>query len=226
MWKSHFISLCHRAWANLLAALSSSTLSIVVFSIVLPVAIFLLLMCNQWVTSPKQNRTIVGLFKTKATPAFIITIATTTLVWVCLFAWSVANTIYTDHENLVREVAEQASQRKTQCWSQNITLPAPRNQPLSVKSASEVVVFCNQERKAPLVVVVTYDKAPILAGPIAFAEGRILKTVEEFRDNQVFFSLESPSIKPYQIFIVTVYGSSDEPPMSKDVRITETNPEQ
>jgi hypothetical protein len=87
------------------------------------------------------------------------------------------------------------------------------------------VVFCNKERKAPLTIVVDYDKEPSAAGRIAFSEGRIISFEEYLEGKKLFFKLESPSIKPFQIFIVTVYGNSDKPPLSQNVTISEINPE-
>lgn len=249
MWEHHLGSLLGRAWDNLLLALSSSTLSVIVFSLAVPTCTFFATLIAKISRARKAGSSVSEILKGTITPT-AITAGITGLCWICLFGWSVAATIYKDHQDLVSAIPRARTQQsmldqskidelnqeidrlekrtpeeKLQCWSQNITLPAPRNQPDSVKSASEVVVFCNKERRAPLTVVVTYDKSPMLAGPIAFPEGRILKTTEYFQGSKLFFALDSPSMKPYQFFIVTVYGDSEVPPMSKSVEIAETNPE-
>jgi hypothetical protein len=219
-----------------------------VFSLAIPVLVFVAGFIYNSVQAHKEKRTMKDVLRSTVMPT-LIGAGITLVAWLCLFGWSIAATIYRDHQDLVssiskskhnqeqsdkeiinglqrtvKELTNKAPQPKMQCWSQNITLAPPRNIP-SAMSASEVVVFCNQERKAPLTVRVDYDQEPILAGPIAFAEGRILSTTEMFSDKQLFFKLDSPSIKPYQIFIVTVYGGGEKPPLSQRVVIESINPE-
>lgn len=106
MWEHHLGNLFRHAWANLLVALSSSTLSVVIFSVVAPVVLFVFLMCYKWFRTPRDRRSVVVVLRAYTTPAVILTVIVTVVIWSALFGWSVANTIYTDHENLASDVRQ------------------------------------------------------------------------------------------------------------------------
>jgi hypothetical protein len=113
MWEHHLGSLFRHSWANLLAALSSSTLSIVVFTVIAPVLIFILAVFYQWIRLPKDRRNVVAVLRAEASPAVILAVVTTVVVWAVLFGWSMANTVYTDHQYLVSENGQLASRMHT-----------------------------------------------------------------------------------------------------------------
>ena len=106
MWEHHLGNLFRHAWANLLVALSSSTLSVVIFSVVVPIVLFVFLMGYQWLRTPKDRRRVLAVLRAGTTTAVISTVIVTVVVWSALFGWSVANTIYTDHENLASDVRQ------------------------------------------------------------------------------------------------------------------------
>ena len=113
---------------------------------------------------------------------------------------------------------------KEQCWMQNIAMPPPRTIPLA-QSTMETLMFCNYERKAPLFLVVDYDKPPILYGTVLFPEGRHISMQEHTTEKRIFLKVDSPSILPYQVFLVTVYGGDEKPPTATKIQITPINPE-
>jgi hypothetical protein len=124
MWRHHFANLVARSWANLMAALSSSALAVVVFSFVIPVLVFIALLIYRSLQAGKARRSAIDVLRSTVTPT-VITAGITMFVWLCLFSWSMAATVYRDHEDLVDELKKRNLDLKEQCWMQNITLPAP-----------------------------------------------------------------------------------------------------
>src|SRR3989442_1557914 len=85
-------SLLGRAWFFLLSSLGTTTLTVIVFFIVLPVVIFLA------TVGPKTLRS--G-WRDVSMKQRVISVMITIVVWIGLFLWALARTIYQDHQGLV-----------------------------------------------------------------------------------------------------------------------------
>jgi len=107
------------------------------------------------------------------------------------------------------------------CVMQNITIPPPKN----YVSSSETVVFCNRKYSAPLTVTVQYDKDPAATAGLAFPSARAFSAFVTLQDHTVFANLDSPSILPYEIFIVTVVSNAEVPPIATSITINSINPD-
>src|SRR5580704_17966042 len=98
--EKHFWNLCSRSWDSLLSRLSPSTLSVVVFSLAVPVLIFVAMLIYNFVRARKLGTAMGDILKTSAIPS-LIAAGLTMLAWIVLFGWSVASTIYKDHQDFV-----------------------------------------------------------------------------------------------------------------------------
>lgn len=164
-------------------------------------------------------------FKEHLVANILIVFSGTILTAVAIFLGYVVQAPLALQADAVRNQQALDTQVKPQCWSGNIILPGPRAIFPGAKSASEAVAYCNQERKAPLTITVNYDQEPIGAGQVTFADGRTVDAMESLKGKQVHIVVNSPSVLPYQAFIVTVYGGSDKPPLARNVVIESIDPE-
>jgi hypothetical protein len=96
---SHFGNLLLRATKLLVGWLSTSLLSILVFTVGVPTSVFVLSVLYRWY---RGGRTVSlkRLFKESAA-SVAIGVGVCVLAWVFLFGWAVVRTIYTDHQSLV-----------------------------------------------------------------------------------------------------------------------------
>lgn len=97
VWQRHFINLLASSKEHLLVALGTSTLSVVTFFFVVPLATFLGVFIYQWC---QPGRSMKEIFKTTVIPT-LISVGFTSFALLCLFCWSVAATVYHDHQSLV-----------------------------------------------------------------------------------------------------------------------------
>jgi hypothetical protein len=183
MWKEHLWNLLSRSWGNLLSGLSTSTLAVVIFSFAVPALIFAVVFSYKIVQGRKQGGEARNALKATAIPSLIAAILTM-VVWICLFGWSVAGTVYRDHRYLVsyiprakqgqsildqkvidaqkqeiKELRTLIPKFNPQCQMQSIPLPRPKT-PAAAESASEAVIVCNTELKAPTTIEIFYDRQP------------------------------------------------------------------
>lgn len=100
MWKTHLHHLCLRAWNSLLGALSTSNLNVAIFTVLIPVATFLALLIFNCYWNRNDGRRLREKIKASVIPTLIVAVITV-VAWIALFSWSVAATIYRDHEFLV-----------------------------------------------------------------------------------------------------------------------------
>ena len=106
MWRA-FRDLCSRAWHNLLAALSTSTLSIVLFSFVLPVAGFFVALIPDVLQREKTGASMAAILKASVISWQTMTgVIVTMVTWPCLIGWFVVRTVLTDQLALVGALAE------------------------------------------------------------------------------------------------------------------------
>ena len=100
MWQHHLSNLLSRAWQNLVSALSSSNLSLAIFSFTIPISVFVVIFIYKWLQARKTGRNAKDVLWETAVPTFIAG-GITAFAWICLFGWSVGATIYQDHQSLV-----------------------------------------------------------------------------------------------------------------------------
>ena len=86
------------AWVNLVSALGTTTLTILLFSFVVPVAIFVIKVAVEWRGQRRAGATVKAIIRgsflswqTILSSAFYIA------VWGALMGWSLSNTVYTEH---------------------------------------------------------------------------------------------------------------------------------
>ena len=112
-----FWHLCGRAWTNLLAALSTSTLSVVVLSILLPTVTFSSTLLYRWRQSKRSGQQMN--LKASLIPTSIAA-GVALLFWIVLFGWSMTKTVYDEHKlfvttnnALIQEVDRLGKQNKS-----------------------------------------------------------------------------------------------------------------
>jgi hypothetical protein len=96
----HLWNLLQSAWELLRNALSTSTLSIIVFSVCVPVAIFIATIGLKWYGQPQ--RTLATFWTTARNwikPA-LLGIGVTAFAWLVLGSWAICKTVANDHQNL------------------------------------------------------------------------------------------------------------------------------
>lgn len=152
-----------------------------------------------------------------------------------LFAISAVVTTYDDHHDSTgrwREVVNEkdklkvalANQPPQPCYMQGMNMPPPRT--LSgVASSGETWVVCTVEHKAPYMVTIEYDEAPISAAPLLFAKGRQSSYAEILQGKTLFFKVDSPSIIPWQGFLIVVYGRNHMAPQAVKITVNPINPD-
>jgi hypothetical protein len=224
---SHLFNLLVRSWASLISAMGTTTFALVVgccgFLFILALNLLSKLHKDGWswrVTVFNFGHNL----KESVVPTTIVTVG----LWMGLYAVFVIKTIYADHQSLVARVREQTqrlSEREEEhCVMQNVSLFPPRNHP-EAKSASETLMFCKTERKAPFYIWIDYDKNLLSVTPLMFSEGRMIDARISLKGGQLFAKVSSPSILPYQMFIATVFGQDETPPIATKLTIHPIDPE-
>ena len=178
----------------------------------------------------------------EAAVSSLIAAVITMFAWLSLFGWTVAATIYKDHQDLVSYIPKvkqkqsaddqkvmdaqkqeidrlkkQIPKLNPQCWMQSIPLRVPRN-PETAKSESEAVIVCNVELRAPRTMVLYYDQSPIGYGfPIVLPErtGQWGDTI--IQDKSLMTVLTAGFVGAYQAFVVVVDGGSVTPPVATKI---------
>jgi hypothetical protein len=112
---------------------------------------------------------------------------------------------------------------KDQCWLTTIGVATPKDLPQNWRS-SESVIFCNKKVNAPLFLQVEFDQNPVGVSPPFFPEGRMIKMHQSFQLNKVLVDIESPSILPYQIFIINAHSDKEKAPIATAVTVKTINP--
>lgn len=95
----HAWSFVRTAWEMLRSALSTSNLSLLVFSFCVPLGVFMVVVVVKW----RETWSLSGLvsaLKASSRPV-AIGAGVTGLAWVCLFSWATYTSVYNDHHNLV-----------------------------------------------------------------------------------------------------------------------------
>jgi hypothetical protein len=105
VWKSHLGHLLYKAWAYLLSELSSSTLAVAVFSVAVPIITFSAVFIYQFCLARRERSDIKAMLRKTFVPT-LIAAGIIVAAWLCLFGWSVAATIYKDHQFLVSTIGE------------------------------------------------------------------------------------------------------------------------
>jgi hypothetical protein len=104
MFKS-FINLLSHSWYNLVADLGTTTLSIIVFSIALPVLVFAIQVFGKW-RSVGYAMSELGKIIAGAVWPTIIALTVTLSVWFALYLRSIVKTVYGDRVALLGQTAK------------------------------------------------------------------------------------------------------------------------
>lgn len=242
MWERHLWNLLSRSWANLLSNLSTSTLAVAIFSFAVPVLIFASLVTRNILQFRRSGRATKEILKGTAMPSLIGALITM-CAWACLFGWSIAATIYGDHQVLVSRVPEVREEQASlddkvidsqkleigrlkklipkfnpQCWMQSIPLPAPKN-PADALAASEAIIVCNTELRAPITFDISYDQR--ISGvyfPVVVPDTLGRWGFVETRDKSLSATLVQGLVEPYKAFVVAVNTTSSKPPVATKIR--------
>jgi hypothetical protein len=145
--------LLYRAWNNLTFALSTSTFSIIVFSVVLPWLVFIGVSLYQAKILPKQEHRFRSALRT-AFPSAAITAGIELLVWLILFGYMVALTIYRSHNYLLasqQNLGSRVSSKDSEMAQMQATIDALRIQ-LAQKPAA--ITKAIEPRDVPLKITV------------------------------------------------------------------------
>lgn len=110
MWYS-LCNLLSRVWNNLISALGTTTLSICLFSFIIPIFIFIITLVFNYREHRKEGIEIAQLIKNSLLswqtiiPSLIYIIA-----WISLFVWGLTSTIYNDHKSLIDRINQLSKQ--------------------------------------------------------------------------------------------------------------------
>lgn len=168
----------------------------------------------------------------------LVGVVITGFVYLTLFAWSTVQTIYDDHHDstgrwqaVVKEKDKLKSELDTRppqgCYMQNVNRKPPQGAIKQAVIANETWVVCPLEFKAPYVLTIDYDRPVVAADPPLFADSRTTKLLSEYlHDQRLLIKVDSPSILPWQGFVISVYGDKLPAPKAVKLNIDSINPEQ
>jgi hypothetical protein len=100
MWP-HFVNLLLDSWHNVLAALSTSTLAIILFSLAAPIVTFVITLGV--VSKLNAEKTFMEHLRQSVIPT-LIGFAVPLVLLICVFSWKVVETVYNDHQVLADRV--------------------------------------------------------------------------------------------------------------------------
>lgn len=169
------------SWARLIVALGTTTLSIVLFSFVLPVIIFLTKLLVNWRRERKAGKTVNQIVKESflSWETLIPTIAYA-LMWTCLLVWAITTTAYADHEALLAKIHQQALDRVALSHKPNDTTPIPTKRPIP---KAQSVLPSHQETPTQVVPQPVQQPVPTVNQP-----GRPLTQLERLAETNRRFS--------------------------------------
>jgi hypothetical protein len=104
MWP-HFVNLLSQTWSDLVLALGTTTLAIVLFSVCVPVVIWFATVISRWWLGRRSlpPMTFGSAFRESALSA-VFTGSITMAVWLVIFGCFAIRTVYRDHQGLVNTV--------------------------------------------------------------------------------------------------------------------------
>ncbi len=117
MWPN-LLSLMVRAWANVLSSLGTTTLSIALFCLAVPVVTFVVTLLVIW-----KNNGQAGFVESarKTIIPTIIGLAVPITMIFCVFCWRIVTTVYDDHRQFVENNRE-LRQRLSECKKSGLNL--------------------------------------------------------------------------------------------------------
>lgn len=105
MWLTSLLRLLHRSWSTLTTALGTTTLSLLLFSILLPMAPVAYRFWQQFRAGELKKQPFRSLYSIVFNQGSLALAALDILIWSGLAAWAVAATVYRDHRFLELQVA-------------------------------------------------------------------------------------------------------------------------
>src|SRR6266404_386193 len=96
------------SWEFLLSALGTTTLSVVLFSLLIPVLTFTLDLIPRWRTEYKSGATPKQIIKKSlfSLRTVLRVVGVYLLTWIVLLGWGLSTTAYRDHLALLRRIRE------------------------------------------------------------------------------------------------------------------------
>jgi hypothetical protein len=142
----HFFNLLASTWSFLVAALGTTTLSIVLFSFALPILVWFATGISEWL----QKRHAGISFKVAIRVTFLswptaIAAGLSVLAWICLLSWSFWKTVYNDHQNLacrLRAVVNEKDKLKHDLQSRDAYITRLKDANDELKKRPEVCPSC------------------------------------------------------------------------------------
>ena len=230
----------------MVAALGTTTLSILLFSFVVPVVIFVITVAVDWREQRRAGATVNAIIKGSFLSWQTIIPSTVYLVaWASLLGWSLSNTAYKDHVALLGRVHTLTNQNKTlqsandvlksenqqlklvpaktitrtlpppelakRCWLSN-HFGIPNSTIKGAVTASAAIIHCNYRVDAPYLVQVEFDRDFIPGAGIPLDSGVTMVGGGGKRGRIYTEQISSPALLSDQVFIVTVYGETDQYP--------------
>lgn len=136
---SHLSNFLATSWKLVTDSLSTSTLSLVVFSIGVPLIIFGIVTVSKWSKTERTWASFARTIREDLKFVAILSIVVEAFAWICLFSWGVYKSVYNDHQNLsgrllavVREKDELKKDLKVRDqYIQRLKDDAPRARPTS-----------------------------------------------------------------------------------------------
>jgi hypothetical protein len=241
MW-THFVNLFFRTWTDLLSALGTTTLAVVLFSVLVPAVIWLGTVIAKW-RSGKDSvppMTLGNAFRHSAPSAFG-TAGITLIVWALVFGCFGVRAVYNDHQVLVAKanapklpcpecpscstcppskVITRTAEEPHKCWMTNhFEFPGPRKE--QVLTATTVIIHCNYKVEAPFVVKLAFAEDNFIGADTAMLpdEGVVTGGGGYKQGKLSIAKVQSPSLPAQELVTILALGTTDQPPRAIDYRI-------
>jgi hypothetical protein len=238
MWP-HFVHLLARSWVDVLSALSTSTLAVVLFSLAAPIVTFIVTMIA--VSQRNPERTFMQHARDSllaTTIGFIVPL----FMLACVFGWKAVQMVYGDHQVLAARVValqnapkpscptcpscsgcptvKPAAKTQDQCWFTN-NGELPNASMKGAITATSVIVLCNHRIEAPFTIAVTFAKDNFISGQAYYSDGSTMLGAggEIKRGTVLYTSIAGPAAPPYRFIRVLVSGNTQEYPTAVNVGV-------
>jgi hypothetical protein len=213
----------------------NAPLPFLLFTVVVPVFGFIGTVLFDW---NRAGRTLPlkRAFK-QALTAILVAVCLEALVWIGLLVAANVRMLYERQEDLraenvsiasklyryQKEVYQETSQH---CWMQNVALnPEPEMLRKGAKSKTLTAVYCRKKIVAPFMITVKFNAQPFLVSDLKFAAGRILSIFQKHGEQLVFAEVRSPSVDPFEMFVVNSYGLGSQAPEAIEINIVPVDPD-
>lgn len=243
MWP-HFVNLLAASWSKVLLALGTTTLAVILFSLAVPVATFIVTMAVVW----KSQGGVMTHLKQSAVPT-LIGFSVPFVLIAFVFAWSIVRNIYDDHEWSVVKIGSASHEIETLTSNLKDTQqklvgaekrkPLPKDRcvwksyamrpPRDVKGAmstSETWIVCSYDLMPPYSIDIEYNELPFSFVmppnfPPSVNVGVPLMLTRDKEWKMIVNS--SPPLPAWSVLMFSAYGKNSQPPAVLSVTINSAN---